>query len=98
MSGKSIRFRMVSLFSALVEAHPKVSQIGSTQSFRAIIDASVNGDRTTFDHTAGRFEFAFVGDLNLVVTTEEHPQGLSVTFYEVVVCTGKYAVQQQLVV
>lgn len=56
--------------------------------FSGYNDASVNGDRTTFDHTAEDLNFAFVGDLNLIVTTEEHPQGLSVTFYEVVFAQG----------
>lgn len=43
-------------------------------------DPSVNGDRTTFDQTADDLNFAFVGDLNLVVDTADDPQGLSVTF------------------
>lgn len=42
-------------------------------------DPSVNGDRTTFDQTADDLNFAFVGDLNLVVDTADDPQGLSVT-------------------
>lgn len=48
--------------------------------FSGYNDPSINGDRTTFDQTAGKLNFAFVGDLSLVVTSNEYPQGLSVTF------------------
>lgn len=48
--------------------------------FSGYNNPSVNGDRTTFDQTAGKLNFAFVGDLSLVVTTADYPQGLSVTF------------------
>lgn len=48
--------------------------------FSGYNDPAVNGDRTTFDQTAGDLNFAFVGDLSLVVTSAEYPQGLSVTF------------------
>lgn len=51
-------------------------------------DPSVNGDRTTFDQTADDLNFAFVGDLNLVVDTADDPQGLSVTFPDVVIAQG----------
>ena len=43
-------------------------------------DPSVNGDRTTFDQTADDLNFAFVGDLNLVVDTADGPQGPKVYF------------------
>lgn len=48
--------------------------------FSGYNDPAVNGDRTTFDQAAGKLNFAFVGDLSLVVTSAEYPQGLSVTF------------------
>lgn len=56
--------------------------------FSGYNDASVNGDRTTFDHTAGDLNFAFVGDLNLVVTTEDYPQGLRVVFPDIAFAQG----------
>ena len=56
--------------------------------FSGYNDTSVNGDRTTFDHTAEDLNFAFVGDLNLVVTTEDYPQGLSVVLPDVVFAQG----------
>lgn len=49
---------------------------------------SVNGDRTTFDQTAEKLNFAFQGDLNLTVTTANCPQGVSVTFPGVVFAQG----------
>lgn len=48
----------------------------------------LNGDRTTFDQTADDLNFTFVGDLNLVVDTADDPQGLSVTFPDVVIAQG----------
>lgn len=48
--------------------------------FSGYNDPSINGDRTTFDQTAGKLNFAFVGDLSLIVTTADYPQGLPVTF------------------
>lgn len=48
----------------------------------------MNGDRTTFDQTADDLNFAFVGDLHLVVDTADDPQGLSVTFPDVVIAQG----------
>lgn len=51
-------------------------------------DPSVTGDRTTFDQTAGKLNFAFVGDLALTVQTEQYPDGLQVTFPEVAFAQG----------
>ena len=51
-------------------------------------DASVNGDRTTFDHTAGELNFAFLGDLTLTVTTADYPTGITVTFPGVALAQG----------
>jgi len=59
--------------------------------FSGYNDPSVNGDRTTFDQTAGDLNFAFVGDLSLVVTSTEYPQGLSVTFPSVAFAQGNTA-------
>lgn len=56
--------------------------------FSGYNDPSVNGDRTTFDHTAEELNFAFVGDLSLNVTTADYPQGLSVTFPDVTFAQG----------
>ena len=52
-------------------------------------DNSVNGDRTTFDHTAGDLNFAFIGDLRLSVTTSAYPQGITVTFPDAAFAQGK---------
>lgn len=59
--------------------------------FSGYNDPAVNGDRTTFDQTAGDLNFAFAGDLSLVVTSAEHPQGLSVTFPGVAFAQGNTA-------
>lgn len=48
--------------------------------FSGYNDPSIDGDRTTFDHTAEKLNFAFVGDLSLVVASNKYPQGVSVTF------------------
>lgn len=56
--------------------------------FSGYNDPSVNGDRTTFDHTAEELNFAFVGDLNLTVTTADYPQGLNVVFPDVTFAQG----------
>ena len=61
------------------------------EKFSGYNDPSVNGDRTTFDHTAGELNFAFVGDLELSITSADYPGGLSVTFPNV---AGKHIVQQ----
>lgn len=52
-------------------------------------DTSVNGDRTTFDHTAGELNFAFIGDLTLTVRTSNDPEGLTVTFEDVALAQGR---------
>lgn len=51
-------------------------------------DPSVTGDRTTFDQTAGKLNFAFIGDLDLTVRTEQYPDGLKVTFPNVAFAQG----------
>lgn len=48
----------------------------------------MNGDRTTFDHTADKLNFAFVGELNLEVVTESLPDGIVVSFDDVVFAQG----------
>lgn len=52
-------------------------------------DNSVNGDRTTFDHTAGDLNFAFIGDLRLSLTAPNFPQGITVTFPDATFAQGK---------
>ncbi|MBR0596878.1 hypothetical protein [Sinanaerobacter chloroacetimidivorans] len=52
-------------------------------------DDSVNGDRTTFDHTAGELNFAFIGDLTLSLTAPGFPQGITVTFSDAAFAQGK---------
>lgn len=59
--------------------------------FSGYNDPALNGDRTTFDQAAGDLNFAFVGDLSLVVATAEYPQGLSVTFPGVAFAQGNTA-------
>lgn len=56
--------------------------------FSGYNDNSVNGDRTTFDQTAEKLNFAFLGDLGLTVTMASCPQGLTVTFPGVVFAQG----------
>lgn len=51
-------------------------------------DTSVNGDRTTFDHTADALNFAFIGDLSLGITTDDYPQGIDVLFPNVAFAQG----------
>lgn len=51
-------------------------------------NGSVNGDRTTFDHTADKLNFAFVGDLSLTVQTADNQEGLEVTFPEIGIAQG----------
>lgn len=58
------------------------------QKFSGYNDKSINGDRTTFDHTAEDLNFAFVGDLNINVTTADNPQGISVSFPNVGIAQG----------
>lgn len=58
------------------------------EKFSGYNDPSVNGDRTTFDHTAGELNFAFVGDLELSITSADYPGGLSVTFPNVAFAQG----------
>lgn len=77
------------------EFHFQVGRSGSeevadwfNQRFSGYNDDSLNGDRTTFDHTAGELNFAFMGDLVLEVSTTEYPGGLSVTFPDVVFAQG----------
>lgn len=52
-------------------------------------DNSVNGDRTTFDHTAGDLNFAFIGDLQLALTAPGYSQGITVTFPDAAFAQGK---------
>ena len=52
-------------------------------------DDSVNGDRTTFDHTAGELNFAFIGDLTLTVITADYPTGITVTFQDAALAQGR---------
>ena len=56
--------------------------------FSGYNDDAVNGDRTTFDHTADKLNFAFVGELNLEVVTESLPDGIVVSFDDVVFAQG----------
>lgn len=49
---------------------------------------SVNGDRTTFDHTADKLNFAFVGQLDLTIQNAQMPQGETVTFSNVGIAQG----------
>lgn len=58
------------------------------EKFSGYNDPSVNGDRTTFDQTAGDLNFAFVGDLELSITNADYPSGLSVTFPDVAFAQG----------
>lgn len=51
-------------------------------------DPSLNGDRTTFDHTAGDLNFAFSGTLVLQIVGEQYPQGIQVEFPEVLIAQG----------
>ena len=57
--------------------------------FSGYNNPSVNGDRTTFDHTAGSLNFAFEGDLKLRVTTPDYPNGITVTFPDAAFAQGK---------
>lgn len=52
-------------------------------------DDSVNGDRTTFDHTAGDLNFAFIGDMTLSLTGPGFTQGITVNFPDVAFAQGK---------
>lgn len=77
------------------EFHFQVGRSGSeevaewfNERFSGYNDDSINGDRTTFDHTAGELNFAFMGDLTLEVSTSEYPNGISVTFPDVVFAQG----------
>ena len=77
------------------EFHFQVGRRGSeevaewfNQRFSGYNDDSINGDRTTFDHTAGELNFAFMGDLALEVSTAEYPNGVFVTFPDVVFAQG----------
>ena len=51
-------------------------------------DSTLNGDRTTFDQTAGKLNFAFVGDLNLNITSQQSPEGIQVQFPDVAFAQG----------
>lgn len=55
-------------------------------------DNSVNGDRTTFDHSAGDLNFAFIGDLRLAITAPGYSQGITVTFPDAAFAQGKSGV------
>lgn len=58
------------------------------QKFSGYNDQSVNGDRTTFDQTAGELNFAFIGDLQLHIQIPENPKEMTVTFPDVVFAQG----------
>lgn len=51
-------------------------------------DNSVNGDRTTFDHTADKLNFAFIGDLTLSLTSSDFTNGITVTFSDAAFAQG----------
>lgn len=56
--------------------------------FSGFNNPSVNGDRTTFDQTAGELNFAFMGDLHLRVNTATDAQEMAITFPNVVFAQG----------
>ena len=56
--------------------------------FSGYNDPSIDGDRTTFDHTAKKLNFAFVGDLSIIVSSSDSSEELSVTFPGVAFAQG----------
>jgi hypothetical protein len=82
MQNNRFRFRVGRSASATVANwfNPKLSGYN---------DPSVNGDRTTFDHTAGQLNFAFIGDLQVTISGGDLAQPTTVKFPDVAFAQGR---------